>query len=86
LAVVAEEANWSITENNGSPCFWADAKTPPAGPCPGGTIQALGSEGILSPSVIYFAPNTAGTYHITGSQAISYTKDVSGMADITVGS
>jgi hypothetical protein len=42
------QINWSITENNGSPCFWADAKTPPAGPSQGGTIQALGSEGIVA--------------------------------------
>jgi hypothetical protein len=31
---------WRVTENNGSPCTWFDS--PPLGPCPGGTIEAVG--------------------------------------------
>jgi hypothetical protein len=52
---------WSVTENNLADCNWVD--TPPAGPCPGGTIQIAGTGNSLV--VTYFAPNTAGTFHVT---------------------
>lgn len=83
-ALCVTQINWSIAENGSAPCLWGDVNTPPAGPCPGGTIQGQGSEGPFSPSVIYFAPSAAGTYHITGTQSVTNTLTVSGTGVITV--
>ena len=52
---------WYVAENNGGDCTWID--TPPAGPCPAGTIQQNPDVGVFT--VTYFAPATSGTYHVT---------------------
>jgi len=75
---------WSITENSGINCNWGDVNTPPAGPCPGGTIQGQGPQGPLSPSVIYFAPIAAGIFHVNAAQPVTFTETVSGTSVITV--
>jgi hypothetical protein len=83
------QINWSIAENNSVPCFWGNAQTPPTGPCPGGTFQAQGAQGLLSPSVIYIAPSAAGTFHVFASQIVGltssgYTINATGTAVMTV--
>jgi hypothetical protein len=78
------QIEWSVAENNGLGCTWADPNTPPLGPCPGGTIQGQGPQGILSENVIYFAPSTAGTFHISASQLITFTEVVGGTSVLTV--
>jgi len=57
---------WGIDEDGGGGNW---ITTPPAGPCPGGTIQITGTDVGDSLTVTYFAPSTAGTYHVR-SQAI----------------
>ena len=54
---------WSIAENNGAICTWFD--TPPAGPCPAGTIQETAGSLSNSLTVTYYAPSTPGTFHVT---------------------
>jgi len=56
---------WSIAEQTIN-CYWLD--TPPAGPCPDGTIQqeAIGS----SSTVTYHAPGTSGTFHVTAEWSL----------------
>jgi hypothetical protein len=75
---------WTISENTFN-CTWADMNTPPVGPCPGGTIQGQGSAGPASETVIYFAPSTAGTYHVLASQVVSLTYSPQGESIVTVG-
>jgi hypothetical protein len=60
--------NWSIAEdpNNGVSCDWFT--TPPAGPCPGGTLQQNNSQGSFPSNtltVTYYAPSTPGTLHVS---------------------
>jgi hypothetical protein len=69
------EIVWSVTENNGIGCTWGDVNSPPAGPCPGGTIQGQGTGGPSSLTVIYFAPNTSGTFHVSASQLVGATEN-----------
>jgi hypothetical protein len=57
---------WEIDEDGGG-CNWTT--TPPAGPCPGGTIQITGANVGISLTATYFAPSTPGTYHVR-AQAI----------------
>jgi hypothetical protein len=78
------EIVWSFSENNGTPCSWLDMNTPPVGPCPAGTIQGQEAIGPLSPNVIYFAPGTSGTFHLTASQFIDLTETREGTSVITV--
>ncbi len=54
---------WSI-EEDGPGCTWTT--TPPAGPCPGGTLQITGANIADSFTATYFAPGTPGTYHVLG--------------------
>jgi hypothetical protein len=68
------QINWSVVEGNGTTCSLSGC----------GTIQGQGTQGLLSPSVIYFAPSKAGTYIITASQLVTYTTSVSGTSVITV--
>jgi hypothetical protein len=75
---------WSVAENFPNNCTWVDMNTPPAGPCPGGTMQGQGAEGPLSETVIYFAPSTAGTYHISASQFVTLSLTVQAASVITV--
>jgi hypothetical protein len=69
---------WSVTagdSNGDSGCDWFT--TPPSGPCPSGTIQETAGGNTLT--VTYFAPSTAGTYHIvaewSGGFGSPVTKD-----------
>jgi hypothetical protein len=57
---------WSIDED-GPGCDWTT--TPPAGPCPAGTVQVTGANSAVSLTATYIAPSTPGTYHVRG-QAI----------------
>ena len=57
---------WTITElqtngASGSQCNW-QGTTPPAGPCPDGTIQGADAPSALT--VTYDAPSTSGTFHV----------------------
>jgi hypothetical protein len=56
---------WSIAEDpsDGVNCTFFEA--PPIGPCPGGSIQETVGGLSSSLTVIYFAPSTPGTYHVT---------------------
>jgi hypothetical protein len=74
---------WSVAENSMN-CTWVDMNTPPTGPCPGGTIQGQGAEGPFSENVIYFAPGTTGTFHISASQLVTLTLNVQGESIVTV--
>ena len=58
---------WSVAENTSAAtsCFWDIGGSPPVGPCPGGTIQEPASDIGDDLTVTYFAPSTAGTYHVT---------------------
>jgi hypothetical protein len=78
------EIVWSIAENSGTNCTWVDMNTPPIGPCPGGTIQGQGTQGPDSTTVIYFAPSTGGTFHVTASQLVTLSENKSGTSVITV--
>jgi hypothetical protein len=57
---------WSIAElqtngASGAQCNWLGT-TPPAGPCPDGTIQ--GADASPYTPVTYHAPSTSGTFHV----------------------
>jgi hypothetical protein len=59
-------ANWTIAElkingASGAQCNW-QGSTPPAGPCPDGTIQGADAPPALT--VTYLAPSTSGTFHV----------------------
>jgi hypothetical protein len=56
---------WSIAEDpsGGANCTFYEP--PPLGPCPAGSIQETAGGLSSSLTVIYFAPSTPGTYHIT---------------------
>ncbi|MCU1269076.1 MAG: hypothetical protein JWN74_370 [Acidobacteriaceae bacterium] len=80
---------WSIAEQqtngaSGSQCFWSD--TPPAGPCPDGTIQLVAVPNFQT--VTYHAPNTSGgPFHVIAEwftivAGVTITKD--GTSAITV--
>ena len=80
--------NWSIDElktngASGAQCNWLDT-TPPAGPCPDGTIQGADAS---SSTVTYHAPSSAGTFHITAEIIVSLSPPVlkDGTSVITVG-
>ena len=75
---------WSIAENSPNNCTWVDMNTPPAGPCPAGTIQGQGAAGPLSETVIYFAPSTAGTFHVSASEFVTLALTVQAESVITV--
>jgi hypothetical protein len=58
---------WSIVElqtngASGSQCNW-QGTTPPAGPCPDGTIQGADAPPALT--VTYHAPSASSTFHVT---------------------
>ena len=79
---------WTIAEdpNNGWSCFWFT--TPPAGPCPGGTIQPSNSQGVFDThTVTYYAPSTPGTFHVSAvwcDCAGSLTNAKTGTSVVTV--
>jgi hypothetical protein len=81
----APALTWSIAElqtngASGSQCNWSGA-TPPAGPCPDGTIQGADAS---SPTVTYLAPTTSGTFHVVAQANVSLTLVKDGTAVITV--
>ena len=79
-------AQWTIAElktngASGAQCNWLGT-TPPAGPCPDGTIQGADAPPALT--VTYHAPSTSGTFHIIADWSTEMiTKD--GTSVITVG-
>jgi len=87
----ANDANpsltWTIDElktngASGSQCNWVS--TPPAGPCPDGTIQGADAN---SSTVTYHSPSSAGTFHVTAETIVSLSPPVlkDGTSVITVG-
>jgi hypothetical protein len=62
--------NWLIAENGDVNCSWIADYTPPAGPCPGGTLQQ--PEALPGGTVTYFAPSTPGKFHVT-AQSLYFT-------------
>ena len=87
----ANDANpsltWTIDElktngASGSQCNWVS--TPPAGPCPEGTIQGTAAN---SSTVTYHAPSSAGTFHVSAETIVSLSPPVlkDGTSVITVG-
>jgi hypothetical protein len=81
----APALNWVIAElqtngASGAQCNWSGT-TPPAGPCPEGTIQ--GADG-SSLTVTYLAPNTSGTFHVIAQDTVSLTVVKEGTAVVTV--
>ena len=62
----APVVNWFIAElttngASGAQCNWVGG-TPPAGPCPDGTIQQVTVGN--SQTVTYYAPGISGTFHV----------------------
>ena len=81
----APALNWSIVElqangASGAQCNWSGT-TPPAGPCPDGTIQGADAGSL---TVTYLAPNTSGTFHVIAQDTVSLTLVKEGTAVITV--
>jgi hypothetical protein len=79
---------WAITElqtngASGAQCNWLGT-TPPAGPCPDGTIQ--GADASPYTPVTYHAPNTSGTFHIVAQWSTAFNPVIikNGTAAITV--
>jgi hypothetical protein len=82
--------SWSIAENTSmtTTCFWNMGTTTPTGPCPGGTIEVPASDFGDYLTVTYFAPSTAGTYHVTAEWCLcgfGTTVIKTGSSVITVG-
>jgi hypothetical protein len=82
----APALTWTITElqtngASGSQCNW-QGTTPPAGPCPDGTIQ--GADASPYTPVTYLAPSTSGTFHVVAQDDVSLTSVKSGTAVVTV--
>ncbi len=82
-------SSWTIAElkingASGAQCNWLGT-TPPAGPCPDGTIQGADASPALT--VTYHAPSTSGTFHVIAEWSTAFnpviTKD--GTSVITVG-
>lgn len=88
-ACPAPALTWTITElqtngASGAQCNWQGA-TPPAGPCPSGTIEGADTPPFLS--VTFHAPNTPGTIHVVASDIHVFTNPPvtkTGTAVITV--
>jgi hypothetical protein len=77
---------WYVTEDDdfGGVCDWFT--TPPTAPCPAGTIQETAGDISNTFSVTYFAPSTAGTYHVVAEWSDGFgsiTK--TGTSVVTVG-
>lgn len=81
----APALTWSIAElqangATGSQCNWSGS-TPPAGPCPDGTIQGVDAGSL---KVTYLAPNTTGTFHVIAQDNVSLTLVKDATAVVTV--
>ncbi len=82
----APALTWSIAElqtngASGAQCNWSGT-TPPAGPCPDGTIQGADASSL---TVMYLAPSTSGTFHVIAQANVSLTLVKDGTAVVTVG-
>ena len=80
--------NWTITElqtngASGAQCNWLGT-TPPAGPCPDGTIQ--GADASPYTPVTYHAPSASGTFHVVAQWSTLFDPIIikNGTAVITV--
>lgn len=81
----APALTWSIVElqtngASGSQCNWSGS-TPPAGPCPDGTIQGVDAGSL---KVTYLAPSTTGTFHVIAQDNVSLTLVKDATAVVTV--
>ncbi len=81
-------ANWKIAEltingASGFQCNWLGT-TPPAGPCPDGTIQGADAPPALT--VTYHAPSTSGTFHVIAEWSTGFNSGIikDGTSVITV--
>jgi hypothetical protein len=73
--------SWSIAElASGSQCNWMGT-TPPAGPCPDGTIQGAEAGSL---TVTYHAPSTSGTFHVVAQELVTFTITKQATSVITV--
>ena len=79
---------WAITElqtngASGAQCNWLGT-SPPAGPCPDGTIQ--GADASPYTPVTYHAPSAPGTFHVVAQWSTAFNPVITknGMAVITV--
>ena len=79
---------WTITElqtngASGAQCNWLGT-TPPAGPCPDGTIQ--GADASPYTPVTYHAPSASGTFHVVARWSTTFDPIIikNGTAVITV--
>lgn len=82
----APALTWEIAElqtngASGAQCNWSGT-TPPAGPCPDGTIKGADAG---SQTVTYLAPSISGTFHVIAQDNVSLTVVKNGTAVITVG-
>jgi hypothetical protein len=69
----APAVNWMIAElqvngASGAQCNWSGT-TPPAGPCPDGTIQGAD---LGSVTVTYLAPSAPGTFHVIAEWSTAF--------------
>ena len=73
---------WSIAEQAIN-CYWLD--TPPAGPCPDGTIQQVTVGNFQK--VTYHAPSTPSTFHVIAQWSTAFNPVIikDGTSVITVG-
>ncbi len=81
----APALNWTIAElqtngASGAQCNWSGT-TPPAGPCPDGSIQGADASSV---TVTYLAPSTSGTFHVIAQDNVSLTLVKAATAVITV--
>jgi hypothetical protein len=69
----APAVNWTIAElktngASGAQCNWLGT-TPPAGPCPDGTIQGADAGSL---TVTYLAPSASGTFHVIAEWSTAF--------------
>ena len=86
LAGATPGLNWSINElqtagASGAQCNWVGS-TPPAGPCPDGTIQITDLPSTLT--VTYTAPNSSGTFHVTAQWSTAFNPVIIKTATSTI--
>jgi len=73
---------WIIAEQQaGTNCNWTGS-TPPAGPCPDGTIQGTDVPSALT--VTYHSPGTPGTFHVTAQWSTVFTPVIVKTATSTI--
>ncbi len=84
VALFGASPDYQTNGASGARCNWSDT-TPPAGPCPDGTIQGEDTSP-LSVTVTYHAPSTSGTFHVIAEWSTAFTPAVvrDGTSVITV--